>query len=138
MSDNKFYEILGQTIMSFGDVNNFPRYPTQDASGMPIFPAGSNITTEEFKVRYDEVECKYSITKLRVERNRLLTESDWTQSRDLKLEDDDKWVSYRQALRDLPSHYSGVVYDMAGNFINVVFPAKPVQSACVERGAVAL
>ena len=94
---------------------------------------GATYTEEEFKTRYDEVECKYSITKLRVERNRLLTESDWTQSRDLKLEDDDKWVSYRQALRDLPSHCSGVVYDMAGNFTNVVFPAKPEEPVVVQE-----
>ena len=133
MDEHKFYEILGQTKLSFGDINDFPHYETMDASGLPIFSTESNITTEEFKVRYDEVECKYSITKLRVERNRLLTESDWTQSRDLKLEDDDKWVSYRQALRDLPSHYSGVVYDMAGNFTNVVFPAKPEEPVVVQE-----
>jgi hypothetical protein len=73
MTEYIFYEILGQTKLSFGDINDFPHYETMDASGLPIFSTESNITTEEFKVRFDECKSKYSITKLRVERNRLLT-----------------------------------------------------------------
>lgn len=120
-----FYDILGQTKSSFCDVNDFPHYETQDASGMPIFPAGSSITTEEFKTRYDEVESKYPLYILRVERNRLLSETDWTQSRDLTLINDDEWTVYRQSLRDLPSDCSGVTYDIAGNLTNVIYPVKP-------------
>tara|TARA_R110002153_G_scaffold192120_1_gene345411 strand:- start:79 stop:369 length:291 start_codon:yes stop_codon:yes gene_type:complete len=42
----------------------------------------------------------------RVRRNQLLTESDWTQTLDSPLSDSVKaaWVTYRQALRDLPDH----------------------------------
>jgi len=45
------------------------------------------------------------ITALRVERDGKLTESDWTQLPDAKLTDSKKaeWVTYRQALRDLPA-----------------------------------
>jgi len=44
------------------------------------------------------------MARLREERNRLLTESDWTQYNDSPLDDDAKasWVTYRQELRDLP------------------------------------
>ena len=41
---------------------------------------------------------------LRQERNQLLAESDWTQSRDVILSNDAEWAAYRQALRDLPAN----------------------------------
>tara|TARA_R110000787_G_scaffold277521_1_gene386915 strand:- start:975 stop:1355 length:381 start_codon:yes stop_codon:yes gene_type:complete len=125
MEDIKFYDILGQAKLSFGDINDFPHYPSQDASGMPIFPVGSSITTEEFKIRYDEVEQDYSINKLRIERNVLLKDSDWSMMSDLDLANKDEWITYRQALRDLPKTQSGVTTDIAGNLIDAVFPIKP-------------
>jgi hypothetical protein len=122
MEHIKFYEILGDTKISFGEV---PHYPTQDASGMPIFPEGCSITTEEFKTRYDEIEKDYSINKLRVERNVLLKDCDWVMMSDLDLANKDEWVIYRQALRDLPKTQSGVTTDIGGNLIDAVFPIKP-------------
>ena len=53
-------------------------------------------------------------------RNRLLNESDWTQQPDVPEEIRTKWKSYRQALRDLPTHE---------NFPNLKeedFPDKPL------------
>ena len=41
---------------------------------------------------------------LREERNHLLTDSDWTQSRDVTLSNDSDWQTYRQSLRDLPAN----------------------------------
>jgi hypothetical protein len=41
--------------------------------------------------------------ELRLLRNRKLSESDWTQSRDIILENDDEWKNYRQILRDIPN-----------------------------------
>tara|TARA_B100000965_G_scaffold313517_1_gene273452 strand:- start:4787 stop:5092 length:306 start_codon:yes stop_codon:yes gene_type:complete len=42
--------------------------------------------------------------EVRSERDRLLIETDWTQGRDVVLSNDAKWKTYRQALRDLPTH----------------------------------
>ena len=55
--------------------------------------------------------------KLRVERDDLLFDSDWTQSRDVTLANDNDWKTYRQALRDLPANTS----DPA----NPTWPTKP-------------
>ena len=41
---------------------------------------------------------------LRSERNAKLEASDWTQSRDLTLSNDDAWKSYRSQLRDFPEN----------------------------------
>lgn len=38
---------------------------------------------------------------IRNKRNKLLSESDWTQARDLVLPNDSAWTAYRQALRDI-------------------------------------
>ncbi len=47
-------------------------------------------------------------TELRIQRDRLLKESDWTQAADSPLSDTKKaeWATYRQALRDLPASYA--------------------------------
>ena len=54
---------------------------------------------------------------LRETRNLLLTQSDWTQSRDVTLANDADWKTYRQALRDLPANTA----DPA----NPTWPTKP-------------
>ena len=123
MENAKFHDIFGQTNLSFGEV---PYYPTQDASGMPIFPVGSSITTEEFKLKYDEIEKDYSINKLRLERNVLLKDCDWVMVTDYNPPNKDEWVTYRQVLRDLPQTQPNITTDNNGNLINPVFPTKPL------------
>ena len=59
---------------------------------------------------------------VRIERNTLLTESDWTQMFDSPLTDSKKteWATYRQALRDLPANNSS-----ATSMDDVTFPTQP-------------
>jgi hypothetical protein len=59
---------------------------------------------------------------LRLKRDALLTESDWTQVNDSPLTDAKKteWATYRQELRDLPS-----LHQSTTNFDDVVFPTQP-------------
>lgn len=45
---------------------------------------------------------------VRNRRDLLLAQSDWTQTRDIELPNNDEWVTYRQALRDIPSRYDSV------------------------------
>ena len=61
---------------------------------------------------------------LRVERDRLLTATDWRASSDLTLADD--WKTYRQSLRDLPANASPTL-DSDGNLdmSSVTFPTEP-------------
>ena len=56
-------------------------------------------------------------TAARAERNRLLTETDWTQAADVPQATKDLWAPYRQALRDVPQQ-SGFPTD-------IVWPTKP-------------
>ena len=63
-----------------------------------------------------------AMTRLRAKRNRLLTESDWTQSPDSPLTDEKKteWATYRTSLRNLTNGLTTV--DQVNG---VTWPTKP-------------
>ena len=64
----------------------------------------------------DELD-EMSLETLRTERNRLLSETDWSQSADVPEATRTLWQSYRQALRDITNTY---------NSLNtVVWPSTP-------------
>lgn len=69
--------------------------------------------TETEKQQLTE-EKKYTV---RLQRNRLLTETDWTQSRDVTLDNDADWTVYRQELRDITTQ-DGFPH-------NITWPTKP-------------
>ena len=60
-------------------------------------------TMDEIKTKAQQIENEIPIRHLRKERDRLLFETDWTQNLDVPESTPTKWVSYRQALRDLPA-----------------------------------
>ena len=63
---------------------------------------------------------------LRFERDKRLTDCDWTQSRDLTLSNDDAWKTYRQALRDLPASASPSLNSFGNlDLTSVTWPTKP-------------
>ena len=61
-------------------------------------------------------------TDIRRERDKLLTESDWTQANDTPLTDANvaKWKTYRTSLRDLPSDQSSKT-----KYSDITWPTKP-------------
>tara|TARA_B100000768_G_scaffold136620_1_gene127586 strand:- start:54 stop:479 length:426 start_codon:yes stop_codon:yes gene_type:complete len=69
---------------------------------------------------------KYFMEELRVERNKRLTDCDWTQNKDVVMNDDDVkvWNDYRKKLRDLPSN----VELKDGVDMEALFPEGPKQS----------
>ena len=67
----------------------------------------------EYRTRIDE-QAEESV---RTQRDKLLEECDWTQSRDVLLDNDSDWTSYRQELRDITLQ-DGFPY-------NVTWPTKP-------------
>ena len=74
-------------------------------------------TDAEIKKKYDELVAAEPLNEVRVVRNRLLAETDWTQSRDITLSNDDAWKTYRQSLRDITKDYKSLE--------DVKWPEKP-------------
>ena len=81
-------------------------------------------TEEEIQAKLTELINAEPMRLLREERNRLLAETDWTQSRDVTLSNDTDWKSYRKSLRDLPSTASPKLNEF-GFLTNVTWPTKP-------------
>jgi len=82
-----------------------------------------------FGFTYQDVENKYKELKdaepmrlLRLERNRLLQETDWMANSDVVMTD--AWKTYRQALRDLPTTATPEINEY-GELINITWPEKP-------------
>ena len=48
------------------------------------------------------------LINLRIERNSLLSQTDWTQNRDVTLPNDADWKKYRQELRDITKTYKSL------------------------------
>jgi len=87
-------------------------------------PNNAQPTEEEIQTKLSELRNAEPMRLLREERNRRLVETDWTQYRDVSLNNDSDWQTYRQSLRDLPST-SEPTLDEQGNLTNVTWPTKP-------------
>ena len=85
-------------------------------------------TEEEVNNKITELEAAEPTRQVRVIRDRLLAESDWTQNRDVVLLNDTTWQQYRQDLRDLPASASFTPsLDSNGrlDMSSVTWPTKP-------------
>ena len=98
-------------------------------SGIEWLDKNQSLPTEdEINAKIAELEAAEPARQVREIRNRLLAESDWTQSRDVVLLNDITWKRYRQDLRDLPASASFTPkLDSNGNLdmSSVTWPLKP-------------
>ena len=85
-------------------------------------------TKEEVTAKLNELNNSEPYKLLREERNKLISETDWTQLKDIDLDiiRERNWKNYRQALRDLPSK-SNPKLDGSGklDMSSVTWPVKP-------------
>ena len=85
-------------------------------------------TKEEVTAKLNELNNAEPFKLLREERNKLISETDWTQLKDIDLDiiRERNWKNYRQALRDLPSK-SNPKLDGSGklDMSSVTWPVKP-------------
>ena len=85
-------------------------------------------TEDEVNTKIAELEAAEPFRLLRIERNKLIAETDWTQLKDIDLDiiRERNWKNYRQALRDLPAK-SNPKLDSLGDldFSSVTWPDKP-------------
>jgi len=85
--------------------NLYPSVVSVDDTAGAMDAAGNNVTIDQSAVDTEVARLinVYALADMRTKRDRLLSESDWTQNRDVTLSNDSDWATYRQALRDLPS-----------------------------------
>ena len=79
-------------------------------------------TEEEIQAKIAELQAAEPLRLLRIERNRILQETDWRFRIDQ--EPSQAWYEYCQELRDLPAN-SEPQLDEFGNLTNVNWPTPP-------------
>lgn len=85
-----------------------------------VTPGLEILTKEQWDTEVSVIETRLNNERwkpIREKRNKLLSESDWTQARDVTLANDIDWTSYREALRNIPQNHT--------NPNEVVWPNKP-------------
>tara|TARA_B100002019_G_C21247609_1_gene589283 strand:- start:809 stop:1174 length:366 start_codon:yes stop_codon:yes gene_type:complete len=81
-------------------------------------------TREEINAKIAELKAAEPFKLLREERNHRLVKTDWRATIDYPGTDQEAWLTYRQALRDLPAT-SEPELDEQKNLVNVTWPTKP-------------
>ena len=82
----------------------------------------------EVRAEVDRLIAAEPMRLLRVERDKLLAETDWVSSKsiDTGVAVSAEWKTYRQALRDLPSSANPVIdISVRCGISNVTWPSKP-------------
>ena len=93
--------------------------------GIEIMASDTNKVTKptqsDLEAKFEIVKNRENFIKLRKKRDKLLKESDWSQSGDVPDSFKTKWQTYRQTLRDLPANQTPS--DMF--LTNITWPTKP-------------
>ncbi len=110
-------ENLSSFLKSYYKNNEFKELP-EKPSNYHIW----NLETEQWQEpeNYQQLLFNEAASKVKRERQRLLTATDWTDtvSASTRLENYNEWQSYRQALRDITTQ--------EGYPFNVIWPTQPV------------
>jgi hypothetical protein len=85
---------------------------------------GPKISWEEIQAKIAELEAAEPMRLLRIERNRILQQSDWRDLPSYPGTDQEAWRTYRQALRDITETQTPEL-DEFGNLTNITWPEEP-------------
>ena len=67
-----------------------------------------SVTWSQVSSKVTELKAAEPLEELRQVRNSILSQSDWTQNRDVTLSNDADWKTYRQELRDITKTYKSL------------------------------
>jgi|DEB0MinimDraft_6_1074348.scaffolds.fasta_scaffold04774_11 hypothetical protein len=106
-----FYEEVSGKIISLVDASGTPTAPsgygylpcTYDLSELYKYEVVSGVIQLKPQPEIDTIEETEAWFKLRVKRDQILAQCDWTQVPDAPV-NQTEWATYRQALRDLPAN----------------------------------
>tara|TARA_B100001093_G_C26668853_1_gene945265 strand:- start:42 stop:452 length:411 start_codon:yes stop_codon:yes gene_type:complete len=108
------------TIFKVKDINSAGSY-----DGIEILASDTNSVTKpsqsDLEAKFNTVKSRENLIFLRRKRDKLLSQSDWTQNDDVPTETKTKWQTYRQTLRDLPANQTPSDMFLS----NITWPTKP-------------
>ena len=109
---NSEYSVMGNVYSGINWLDKSQTKPTED----------------EINTKIAELKDAEPFKLLRIERNRRLVETDWTQLKDIEFDliRERNWKNYRQALRDLPSKSTPKLNSNGDlDMSSVIWPDKP-------------
>jgi len=93
--------------------------------GIEIMESDTNGVTKpsqsDLEAKFETIKSRENFNLLRKKRDKLLKESDWSQSGDVPDLLKTKWQAYRQTLRDLPANQTPTDWFLT----NITWPTKP-------------
>jgi len=105
----------------------FRKVTGADSNGSAIEsadPSDWGVTYAQVAGEKTLLQSREPMRLLRIERDRLLAETDWMGNSDVTMSSD--WATYRQALRDLPANSTPTLNSDGGlDMSSVTFPTKP-------------
>ena len=97
-----------------------------DYSALEWYDTSEQPTEEQLRSELSTLENAEPMRRLRIRRDALLKETDWSQGKDVPVGIQSSYVNYRQQLRDLPSTAKPVLDDStAVGITSVTWPDKP-------------
>ena len=97
-----------------------------DYSALEWYDASEKPTEEQLRSELSTLVNAEPMRRLRIRRDALLKETDWSQGKDVPVGIQSSYVNYRQQLRDLPSTATPVLDDStAVGITSVTWPDKP-------------
>ena len=97
-----------------------------DYSALEWYDVSEKPTEEQLRSELSALENVEPMRRLRIRRDKLLKETDWTQGKDVPVGIQSSYVNYRQQLRDLPSTATPVLDETtAVGITSVTWPTKP-------------
>ena len=88
-------------------------------------PADFGVTWQQIESKIQELQAAEPLRLLRLERDARIAKTDWRATVDYPGTDQEAWLTYRQALRDLPATAEPEL-DENGMLTNVTWPEEPV------------
>ena len=107
-----------------------PNVVAVDLGSWECFDVNNNIVNIDdvlVQEKLNELQAAEPMRLLRIERNKLLQETDWRDLPSYPGTDQAEWRTYRQALRDLTNTETPALNDN-GELINVNWPVPPGES----------
>jgi hypothetical protein len=128
----KILNELGITEWSLkGEPSNENEFNQMFSKVVGIDEHGTSIMShnpDDFGVTWNEIQAKIDeepLRLLRLERDVRIAKTDWRATVDYPGTDQEAWLTYRQALRDLPATAEPEL-DENGMLTNVTWPEEPV------------
>lgn len=123
---NKVLHELGATQVF--KVNEMEDPSTEEEFNLLQYESPVQITWQQYREKYPEIEKRIGIQSLRLHRNTLLAKSDWVMTVDSfqTLANKNEWIAYRQLLRDLPANPPQFIWKNGDIDVQQMFPTEPI------------